>query len=89
MLIFKSTAADRIILRDEGRSGIVGGLPLSNISSSTNTTMLELIKNIHVCPLIFSLCDQTGTATASETENNEILWIYIQYLSTRGTGMFV
>lgn len=50
--------------------------------------MLELIKNIHVCPLTFGY-DQTHTATASETENTEILWIYIQYLSTGGTGMFV
>lgn len=49
--------------------------------------MWELIKNIHVCPLIFGY-DQTQTATASETENIEILWIYIQYLSTGGICLF-
>lgn len=72
------------------RGGVLvkGGLPLSNISSSINSTMLELIKNIHVCPLIFLVYDQTQTATASETKNTETLWIYIQYLSTVGTGMF-
>lgn len=37
----------------------------------------------------FLVYDHTQAATVSETENIEILWIDIQFLSTRGTGMFV
>lgn len=57
----------------ERRSG--GGLPLSNISSSINTTMLEFIKNIHVPSFLGD--DETQTTTAGEAENIRILWIYI------------
>lgn len=63
MPMFRCTAAVRIILRDEGKSGSEGGLPLGNISSSINKTMT------YMSVLSLLIYDQTQTATSSETEN--------------------
>lgn len=63
MLMFCCKAAVRIILRDEGKSGSEGGLPLGNISSSINKTMT------YMSVLSLLIYDQTQTGTSSETEN--------------------
>lgn len=84
----------RILLRDEGKRGSGGGLPLSNTSDSINTTSWSLSRTLASAPLafFFLVYDQTKTATGSETEHNETLWtrtVYYIRLPGGGTGAHV
>lgn len=87
MLIFHSAAAVRITLRDEVKRGREGGLPLSNTSSSINTTLLEIINGVHVCPVLTLWLN-----TASHSERDAIRWnpadASITSVSQRGTGVY-